>query len=926
MQERSLRYAALALLCVTAALLAPRAAGADQGGYAQAVLADHPSAFYEFGEAASATSFADSSGNGNIATSDGSDHTVPEGPFGTGQSLLIGDDGAQTPQLTAMQGDNSRTVELWFRTSESADQCVFSSGSQTANSSFSLCLTDGNQGGAPPPNTPGVYLQTWNADLYIPNLTLTDAAFHYIAATLSASTVSIDVDGHTPAGFVWNGSSYSSEVAQPFTLPSLPNTTATTTGIGSAGWAASFSGEIAFAAIYPAALSVGALNAHYQAATSAGAVPVNALPSIEQVVFVHGLNASCAVAGATDYKALYDAIVSQGRGIYTFCYDHDIAFGDANSGLSGQPNRCFSNTSRGESVPEAASVPRARTTSRDHIGPLYVSSNKFGVGESNDGDDPLAYDAAKLDDCLTALVNYDVRTYGHPLPIAVIGNSMGGAITRGWMQLAQSRNSPALEGVTTVMFIEGATQGSWIAAVGEGVDTGLLAGSPVEQALDAIARQVAASSFHANPGRAGIQDLAPQSGWYQSIVAAGTPPRLHYYALSVDITLDFKTQILWWNNDLGSTDFIGDGVIQLGSKSYNALPQWGGSQFLPFGAAADQHQYLIRPPTYVEQISIEPSGSFPFVNVSVNASNPYSNPYNHFNFGTYMGKEDAAGNFSGDLNVASCAPHAGTVSIPLEFNRVLENPANACGAGALAPALDAADDDGGRPLAEASSAHQSAVGRSSYEPVLFRDRIGRSVLALDMPRRAAPARLTLVIARHGTFTATLPRRLVARRVIRLDTTVSATPAGSVAQATVKLRLKGKLEPATHFARLRISSERPRWRAVLASPVPSRKAATAAGKRVIALVASANLVGLANLLSPSLRAGRSPAAVARALRAAHVHVKSIHATGAGKLTSLPDGDPGLLLPVTATAAGRPPLHTELVLDELDGTWRLVGSTT
>jgi hypothetical protein len=302
--------------------------------------------------------------------------------------------------------------------------------------------------------------------------------------------------------------------------------------------------------------------------TTAESAATATAPGIEQVVFVHGLNASRAVAGATDYKALYDAIVRQGRGVYTFCYDHDIAFGDSKAGLA--PNRCFSNTSRGESIPAAATVSREETTSPNHIGPLFVSQNKFGVGESNDGDDPLAYDAAKLDDCLAALVRYDVPIYGQALPIAVIGNSMGGAITRGWMQLAKSRNSPALEGVTTVMFIEGATQGSWIAAIGEGVDNSLFVGGLSNDgllALDQTARTVAAGTFHANPGRAGIQDLAPQSAWYRSIVAAGAPPRLHYFALSADITLDFKEQLLWWNNDLGSTDFIGDGVIELGAPS-----------------------------------------------------------------------------------------------------------------------------------------------------------------------------------------------------------------------------------------------------------------------------------------------------------------------------------------------------------------------
>jgi hypothetical protein len=45
-------YGALALLCASAALVAafPASASAGLGAYTHAVLADHPSAFYEFAE------------------------------------------------------------------------------------------------------------------------------------------------------------------------------------------------------------------------------------------------------------------------------------------------------------------------------------------------------------------------------------------------------------------------------------------------------------------------------------------------------------------------------------------------------------------------------------------------------------------------------------------------------------------------------------------------------------------------------------------------------------------------------------------------------------------------------------------------------------------------------------------------------------
>jgi hypothetical protein len=258
------------LVAVMTGVLLPRSARADSGAYAAAVTADHPTAFYRFGDATGATSFADSSGNGYTANSNGSDRLVRPGPFGeASQALAIGTDGAHTPPLTPLEADNSRTVELWFKTTQTNDQCLFTAGSAAPGQSFSLCLTDGKQYAAPAPNTPGIYLQTWNADIYLPELpSLTDGNWHYLAVTLSGSAVTVYVDGTTPGGFIWNGSTYSSFATQPFTLPLQPHTAATPAGIGSAGWSKTFEGEIGEVAIYPTALTETQLMEHFSAGLS----------------------------------------------------------------------------------------------------------------------------------------------------------------------------------------------------------------------------------------------------------------------------------------------------------------------------------------------------------------------------------------------------------------------------------------------------------------------------------------------------------------------------------------------------------------------------------------------------------------------------------------------------------------------------------
>jgi hypothetical protein len=657
--------------------------------------------------------------------------------------------------------------------------------------------------------------------------------------------------------------------------------------------------------------------------------PPPAAGGIEQVVFVHGINASCQNAGAEqqggggvgDYRALYQALAGQGMGVYTFCYSDDVAFA-SDPGLRG---RCFSDTSRGEPGVTGITAPADGATSPDHIGPLYLSSNKPGTGGADDGDDPLALEAAKLDDCLSALVNYDIRTYGQPLPIAVIGNSMGGAITRGWLALAKWRGSRALDGVTTAFFVEGATEGSWIAAVGQGVDAGI-AGIPViGSTLDSEARSLAASS-NLNPGRAGVQDLAPGSAYYRSIVNSGPPPRLHYFALSVDIYVHLDEQVLWWTTQLAQTDAIGDGVMELGSSSPTALPTWGGSQFLPFGSAADQHQYVIRRDYYETYNALTPW--------TTSLSNPYSDPYNHFNFGTYMGKENAQLQFTGGLVVPSCDRSDGTLAIPDEILRVLENPAQACSAGAAADVAGASPlrmaADAGAPTgpsrSDASLARARTAGEPAREPVRFQDRFGRAELALYTARGPQQGSLTLVLRGLGTFLTKLPPRLAAKPLIRLNRLVNATRIGGNPARTLRLRLRGLLKPGSHYAKLIVQATRPRLHIAIISPTPNVAAAKKTSGHLLTLISKGNLLGLARMLSPSLLQGVSPAQVAAQMRAQAIHIKRITPRGRGHTIWLADGNPGWIQPVTAVARGRPTLRVSLVLEQNDGTWWLLATTS
>ncbi|MGH2872639.1 MAG: hypothetical protein ACRDL5_09295 [Solirubrobacteraceae bacterium] len=683
--------------------------------------------------------------------------------------------------------------------------------------------------------------------------------------------------------------------------------------------------------------------------TSASLVPIADQP-ISQVVFVHGVRANCAQVGTGDttvhasnygYKALYDALMAAGMEVYTFCYDHDEAFGDPSSGLV--PGQCFSGTSEGQSNlytgATALTAPAESYPSSGYIGPLAVSQDKNGMGwfshEPDDGNGPIAYDAAKLDRCLSELVRYDTTQSGYPYPIAVIGNSMGGAVTRGWLQLAKDTGSESLDGVSTVTFIEGAIEGSWLDGLSEGVDSGLVAGGGslsfpfdmMSDGLDSALRGLTAWQ-NVNPAEPGVQDLAPGSSYYRSIAADGTPPLLHYYTLSVDITLDFTVDL-----DLGitlarhDTDFIGDGLMQKGSESPDALPPEGGSEFLPFGAAADQHQYLIKV-NVPEGMSLSTSPPY----VSFNLSNAYANPYNHFNFGTWMGYENSNGLYDGGLMVQSCAHNAPTISIPAEFQRVLEDPADACSSSSYAQPgelvesrRDALVPDGARAQRPAP-ARALASSRSVSLPVVFRDRGGRDALALYTARGALTGRFTLALGRHGTFVGSLASRLASKRVIHLHTTVDATELGSADRQGVRLKLDGVLRPADHDAKLTISSRHPKLRVTITSATVSTKAAHSAVNHAISLLSGTSRKGLANLLVPSLHAGVSKRQLTKALSPRSTHIKRIAPHGSGHAIWFADGNPGWLQPVTITSVHGGRRHVDLLLVEENAIWYVLGATS
>ena len=251
------------LLLAAIVLVGAGGARAANGSYVQAVKDGQPVAYWQFAEAPGASLYVDSSGHGNALPA-GATSLVNPGIGGKDGTLAVTGGGTSTnAALSPLVGDAARTLEAWFRTTSGG--CVLTAGSQGPNQAFSMCFADGPLN-SPAPGSPGFYLQTWNADIFIPDSGWNDGAWHYVAVTLSGSRVNVIIDGNQPSGYVWDGNAYGPLAHQPFSLPSAPNTASSPLGIGTSGWTEGLTGSIDEVAVYPTALTPSQLLNHYMLA------------------------------------------------------------------------------------------------------------------------------------------------------------------------------------------------------------------------------------------------------------------------------------------------------------------------------------------------------------------------------------------------------------------------------------------------------------------------------------------------------------------------------------------------------------------------------------------------------------------------------------------------------------------------------------
>jgi hypothetical protein len=495
---------------------------------------------------------------------------------------------------------------------------------------------------------------------------------------------------------------------------------------------------------------------------------------------------------------------------------------------------------------------------------------------------------------------------------------MGGAITRGWLQLAKDRDTVpridhALSAVTTVIFLQGAVQGSWLAGAAEGAS---LHGPAVTALADSECSQRPGAVGCLDPNRAGVIDLAPNSEWYSKIAASGPPPQLHYYSFSTYLRITITEQFVLWPGSTvdGPADVPGDGLMELGNTGWSSPAAGGGSIFSPFGQRSDQHYYVItRAHDTTVQVGLPVGIDGAVLYATGAATAVFSDPYSHFNFGDKIGQ----------LTLLSCLQGEGVVKVVDEITRDLGAPSAACSSGSAAASANLPTPSAVVTRLSSVSAMAGRVGLIR-QPVTFADRYGRAQLTL-YTRGPHRGRFTLTLSGHG-YLGVIPERLLRGRTAKLNVAITAFQANNTTGPTVRVRLRGTLAPGGLQALLRIQVARPRLHATLATPRPDVPAAVATTTELVRALRRNDFLGIARLLDPSLRGGLSTSQLATRLAAQHILVSGITVGGHARTLTFADGNPGWTQPVTVRSHGRRPLRVQLVLEQFGAHWWVIGSTS
>ncbi len=369
-------------------------------------------------------------------------------------------------------------------------------------------------------------------------------------------------------------------------------------------------------------------------------------PPKRQIVFVHGVKSSFRDIkfGTGGFKSLLvDNIGLPGNG-YTvnfFSYYQDKGY------FNPTTNLC----NNFDPMP----------TPDENTGILYVptpgANNRVIDQNTCDSQSAAAYNATKLDDELS----------GYTSPVAIINYSMGATITRGWLTLAQKKqNDPTLNKVDTIISIQGAQQGSYLAQNNLPLVNATEWSAPIWDLIKA------ATFFNGgfDLSRPAASDLTPESPWYATANTTDVPGNLHYFNFYSNIQLNPVPQFLTKNLQPLQTVSVGDGALLPGDPNPVGFSIFGGARFLPGGTQTkDKHEYQLQ--------SIHDVKLGEILYKIIYQKNPiqtaeaiYTDPINHLNLNNNLASSSA--------NITSCKSPYNTITVQDEIINILNDPAHAC--------------------------------------------------------------------------------------------------------------------------------------------------------------------------------------------------------------------------------------------------------
>ncbi len=405
------------------------------------------------------------------------------------------------------------------------------------------------------------------------------------------------------------------------------------------------------------------------------------------IVFVHGINGDAKAienqapnqGDDTDYTSLYPAVKQHYR-VFNYYYYQDRGYQISSS----KPPQCTSSAAAtAQPTAYAAAVaigvptlPPPPDTS------IYKSSVPINYPNSVadnqcDSQSDLGVDAYALNHFLLDDVLSNTPAGSH---ITIIAHSMGGAITRGWLALiernieqciksAPNPTDPATTvtcnniynpSVDSVIFLQGAQQGSYLANLGRYfASQGSSIINPVDWGINQlITLLLPSANFYRN--RPAVNQLTPQSDWYNDVNTTDVPHGIQYFNFYSDIRTVLAEPLASGYYLVSRPYDMGDLVMLPGTDNPHDTPLLGGAEFRP--ATGGYEWQLPGHQLIVDSVQNDIS----------QATILYNNPASHFAFTKNKNMDKPA-----VLTVPDC--HTGKPTTPLsQILNILANPNSAC--------------------------------------------------------------------------------------------------------------------------------------------------------------------------------------------------------------------------------------------------------